>query len=237
MGEYRLIKDYNPNEAVFPYILSFGCPYNCTFCQEVGSSWIPRKIDSIKTELRQLQQDGVDRIYIMDSYANFNLSFFKEILSFCYQENIHLHFTNGLGLKHIDEESAVLLTKIISLLYISPESLLESSLQKMRKPFTLPTIMQKLAILKKYQINIYCHFVIKAPHETKEDLEEFFDRLFYTSKQFQIRPFIQIYNSSEDLYVSTKFCINKYTLFTIEHREDNWLHEIENQYWLKLSTL
>ena len=213
----NLIKDYFEGEVVFPYVLSLGCPYNCSFCQDIGEKWQGGNIDIITNDLLNLKKNGIDRIYIMDSYANFNLDFFKSILLFCIQHNIKLHFTNGVGLKHLNEEIIFLLSKVVKIIYISPESLLEDSLKEMRKPFLFSDIIDVLVLLKKYNIPIYCHFVIHTPKETKEDIIHFFNQLKKIIIEFKIIPCIQLYNTKSNLFVNKNKCINKYKSFSLEY--------------------
>jgi len=227
-SHHELIKDCQAGEIVLPFTSSFGCPYNCSFCKTSPDEWIDFSLDMIK-EQWSILQDSFDKIFITDPYSNKDEKRFSLLLQAAIDLNLKLHFTNGIGLRYINEDIASKLSKCVSSLYISPESLLEKSLKYMHKPISLKNIYKKIKILSSHKVNMLAHFITKVPGESLEDQNTFFQLLADFCEKYNVIPHVQMYNDVNKLHITKKMTNNIFKDFFVQSSNDLFtLQAIEN---------
>ncbi|MCG8553256.1 MAG: radical SAM protein, partial [Desulfobacterales bacterium] len=170
-----------------------------------------------------LKNLGYGRIFVTDSYANFDKARFKAILSACADKKIGLHFVNGLGLRHLDKETVCLLKHTVQSISLSPESLLDPELTRLKKPFDRQTALEKIRMAKALGLPAHLHFILGLPGQSREEVNRSLTEIWRLYRQSPFIPRIQQYRSRQDLFISQNRQENIYPAFSPRHSRDPWL--------------
>lgn len=217
------IKDNRPGARIFPYQSSFGCPYQCLFCKKRPEQWTGLPARTVLDDLDYLKNLGYDRIFVTDPYANFDKDRFKAILSGCADKKIGLHFVNGLGLGHLDTDTVCLLKHTTQIVSLSPESLLDPELTRLKKPFDRQTALEKIEMITALGLPAHLHFIIGLPGQNREAVNRSLMEIWRLYRQNPFIPRIQQYRSRDDLFISQNKRENIYPSFSPGHSRDPWL--------------
>lgn len=228
-----VIKDNERGELVFPYLSSMGCPYNCLFCKQKGESWQGLDPEVVLADLDYLDAAGFQCIHIMDPYANFDVDRFKTILNFCAQRKIFLHFANGVGLKHIDRETAELLSRTTRKVFVSPESPLTSTLNRLGKPFHKTKAIESLDLLVESGCSVHAHFILGVPGESREDINASLKEVTDLAGRLKITPHWQSFVSRDELFTKKPVAKNVYRKFDPAFATDDWLRRAYGSFLLR----
>ena len=193
----ELLKDCRGTSTVFPLLSSYGCQYQCRFCAASPLKW--QGAEDVVADLSTLAASGVDTVIFLDQYANYDINRFKDILRAAISLNLTTHFANGIGLKHIDEEVAELLSRCAEFIFISPESGSDAVLRSIKKPFTVDHSGQAVRLLSQFGVPVRAHFMIGAPGETIGDTEETLALALQWRDDLGVEPFVQRYVSPSEL--------------------------------------
>ncbi len=233
-ARHGLIKDLHPAHGpVFPYQASFGCPYHCLFCKSRGETRAGLPAGRILADLAQIREMGYATVYITDPYANHDPGCLKTVLAGCADLGLKLHFTNGLGLAHLDAETAALLPAVAQDLYLSPESLWDEDLKVLRKPFDRRTIDEKIDLLRHSGLAIHCHFILDLPGHTRADTLKRLEAVAAFARENNIIPRFQPYTGRQTLFIGEPVRENIYRRFFPEHAQDPWIREAVRAFRIK----
>lgn len=223
-ARHGLIKDHHPSHGpVFPFQTSFGCPHRCLFCKSRGETRTGLPAEQVLGAFSWLREAGYSRIYITDPYANHDPGNFKAVLAGCPDLGLTLHFTNGLGLAHLDAETAALLPAVADCLYLSPESLWDEDLETLRKPFNSRTIRDKIGLVRENGLPVHCHFILGLPDHTRRDIVRRLDEIAAFARETGIVPRLQVFTPRQDLMVREPLLDNIYARFFPAHTPDPWM--------------
>ena len=137
---------------------SYGCPYNCSFCfckEITRGKYFTREISSVIAELKEIPEK---EIYIVDDDFLFSR---ERILEFCQElqaNNIKKNFlVYGRADFIANNEDVIKVFKDqgLSAVIVGLESYRNADLDKYNKKTSLVENERAIAILKKYQIEIY----------------------------------------------------------------------------------
>lgn len=165
-----------PGAKVIVMISSRGCLYNCCFCS-VHNIWGKgiryRSPENVLAEIEEIIADyKATEIHFEDDNLLANKDRCLKIFKGMEKYNIKWACPNGVDLSKLDDE--VLEAMKASGCYqiiICPESVTPRILKFYRKPFSFETIKEKVTLIKKHGIKLTGYFIVGAPDETFEEME------------------------------------------------------------------
>ena len=150
---------------------SYGCPYNCSFCfckEITKGKYFTREISSVIAELKEIPEK---EIYIVDDDFLFSR---ERILEFCQElqaNNIKKNFlVYGRADFIANNEDVIKVFKDqgLSAVIVGLESYRNADLDKYNKKTSLVENERAIAILKKYQIEIYGTLILPMDFSKKD---------------------------------------------------------------------
>ena len=203
---------------------SRGCPGNCSFCIKTKMSKF--RLFTIKRfcdEIEILQRYGFQSFFFSDdtfAFSDQRLSdFAEEIL----KRKMHIRWTSNLRIKDINEYKIKTMKELGAYrVFVGIETINSASQKLANKNLTKQEVMDKISILKKYNLEFHASFIIGAPGDTEEDLMEIEKLLseikptLVTFNQLKLFPGTDIYNSPE------KYNILPFDPYWFE--KDDWVY-------------
>jgi radical SAM superfamily enzyme YgiQ (UPF0313 family) len=172
------LKNYSqyPITAFSNIFSTRGCPYNCFFC---GSKYIWgrkvrfRSVDNIISEVRSLQQMGLDRVNFDDDTFGVTSHFIKSLCLALIEHCPGLTWTCEVHVKLVNEENISIMKKAgCDHLSIGIESGNNEILKKIRKNITIEEAFDAIHIIEKYDIDYSTFFIVGFPFDTEETLQD-----------------------------------------------------------------
>lgn len=162
-------------KTTLPVHSTRGCPYSCVFCCSGANHGRKTRYMSAKRFLSDVKtiidKYKIKKLSIDDDQFLFNRERAKEILRGLADFNIEIEMANGLTVKFIDDEIAMLLknaglkTAVLAVESGSPRVLKEI----INKPLDISQIQPAVKSLRKAGLFIHTFFIIGFPNETQED--------------------------------------------------------------------
>lgn len=150
---------------------SYGCPYNCSFCfckEITRGKYFTREISSVIAELKEIPEK---EIYIVDDDFLFSQ---ERILEFCRElkkNNIEKNFLvygRADFIANNEEVIKVFQAHGLQAVIVGLESCREEDLNKYNKKTSLRENEKAIAILKKYQVEIYGTLILPMDFSKKD---------------------------------------------------------------------
>lgn len=154
---------------------SRGCPFQCLFCDRpnLGKMFRCRSAKNVVDEFELCKKMGIDEVLIYDDTFTVNRQRVVEICDEIIRRGLHIGWDIRARVDTIDLE---LLKKMKQAgcmrIHYGIESGTEKILKVLRKGITLEKAKEAVALTKKIGIETLAYFMIGAPTETKEDIEE-----------------------------------------------------------------
>jgi len=154
---------------------SRGCPYRCLFCDRpnLGKMFRCRSAKNVVDEFELCKKMGIDEVLIYDDTFTVNRQRVADICDEIIRRGLHIGWDIRARVDTIDLE---LLKKMKQAgcmrIHYGIESGTEKILKVLRKGITLEKAKEAVALTKKVGIETLAYFMIGAPTETKEDIEE-----------------------------------------------------------------
>jgi radical SAM superfamily enzyme YgiQ (UPF0313 family) len=167
--DYSLIK----NKKLFPYQLSYGCNYKCTFCIDSFNytKQLNLPLDFVKKEFIYQKSLGINKYVFYDRAFFINKEYNKELLTFMISEKIR-----GMALYYnfinLDEEIISLYKKIVvfPFLFFFIDADCDTSLKYANKPGNIAYLKRIINFSKLQGFRIFIISLIGYPQQTKEEL-------------------------------------------------------------------
>lgn len=155
-------------------LLTYGCPFRCSFCIQSEIGYVPRDIDDIRMEFAAMEKAGVKEIFFQDSTFNTNPKRFGEVLellgkyNFSWSANIHSF--------HLTPETMRIMRRAgCHTIQIGVESgdqqILDAYAPSKRKPI----IAQIMRDARSAGIRTLGYFIIGFPKDTPETVKRTID--------------------------------------------------------------
>ena len=163
---------------VLPVMSSRGCPENCTFCYKeiFGTSIRFRSPKDVVDEIQYLKDNyQIEEFAILDE--NFTLSK-KHAIEFCNllierDLNLGWYLGNGVRVDSTDEEVIALMKKAGNYrIALGVDSGNDDILKELKKRITKEQARNAVKVYKKYGYEITTFFLIGAPSETKQTVQD-----------------------------------------------------------------
>jgi len=188
-------EDYNMQQAFSPYVdyskphkqffisTTRGCPFKCTFCSNAsihGKKMRFASVDAIINHVRYLCHfHDMDVLTIYDDQLLIDVPRAKELFKRLAPFELRIEMPNGLSVRYIDEEMAVLMRSAgVDTAYLAIEHGSEYVLKELiRKPLELSMVAPAVEALRKADIFVHAFIVLGMPGETAEHRRECMDFL------------------------------------------------------------
>ena len=167
------------SERDMPFMLSRGCPYQCTFCsnpQMWTTRYVLRDIDDVIAEIKHyITRYNITSIQLYDLTAITKKKWTVEFLNRLIDENIFLNWSlpSGTRSEVLDKETLKLLSKTgCKYLVYAPESGSKNTLIKIKKRIDLAKLTASVLEAKRQGLNTRVNLIIGFPHETWKEVFE-----------------------------------------------------------------
>lgn len=174
LGKYRI-----PHGRRNPFtltMLSYGCPYNCTFCTNERILYKYRSVDESVAEMKYIQSFGIKEVYFVDPTFGARK---RDTIAFCKRlidENIDLTWSCPSRVDVMDEELLTWMKRAgCHTIHFGVESGNNLTLEKYNKGMKTIKYHKIFHTCQKLKIRTLASFIIGLPGETKEDIQRTID--------------------------------------------------------------
>jgi anaerobic magnesium-protoporphyrin IX monomethyl ester cyclase len=173
-------------EKDMPFMVSRGCPYQCTFCSSPNmwtTRYILRDVDDVVKEAQNyVNRFGITSLQFYDLTAITKKSWIVDFCKKLLQEKINLNWSlpSGTRSEALDSESLKLLKQTgCNYLVYAPESASSRTLKKIKKKIKLDQLTESVLEAKRQNLIVRINLIIGFPEETWSDI---FKTMFYGLK-------------------------------------------------------
>jgi anaerobic magnesium-protoporphyrin IX monomethyl ester cyclase len=166
-----------PKTSQIPLLTHRGCPFHCIFCSH-NSGYEPR-YRSVENTLSELEHIigcyNPTLVRFEDETFGLHLKRTKEIMSGIIKRGFHLrtHFHAQTRVDCIDDEFMHLLKVAkFEFLELGVESGNDDVLKRIRKGISLAQVEVAVAMARRYEVKVWCNFILGHPHETRENMSD-----------------------------------------------------------------
>lgn len=184
---------------------SRGCPGKCLFC--IKTRFESFRIFSMKRfcdEIEELQHLGFKSFFFSDDTFAFSMKRLNDFADEVKKRNLKVKWTSNLRIIDITDEKIKLMKELGAYrVFVGIETINKNSSKTINKNLAPEFIKEKIAILKKYDMQFHASFILGNPNDTEEDLEEtikFVKEIKPTLVTFnliKIYPGLDLYNEPE----------------------------------------
>lgn len=168
-SEFVKLKYRMPFVRSFPFattIMSYACPFKCTFCVMNTIHFSRRNIDDLFLELDQLKLLGTKEILFLDQTLGIDRDRFKVILNRMIDKKYDFSWFGFSRVDIVDDELLILMKKAgCHTLWFGVESSSDQTLALYKKGYTRKQIEQAFAATKRVGIKTLATFIIGLPEE------------------------------------------------------------------------
>ncbi|MDP8216608.1 MAG: radical SAM protein [Candidatus Kaelpia imicola] len=184
----HLLNDFNKyhhhflrgGKKISSMITSRGCPYACTFCDQTvfGREVRGHSPGYICEEIKMLKRDfNIDFISFEDDSFNYSSKRLRNICQEIIKENLNIFWGCSIRIDTIDREDVQLMKRAgCNKIYIGIETLNNRIRKLINKQTEDSLLMEKIKIVRDFDIKINASFMIGFPTETEKEIAETIDR-------------------------------------------------------------
>jgi len=187
-------------------ITTYGCPYSCDFCSKPvwGNSFRRRNLDSVFTEIGEIQKKGYDTLWIADDNFTLDPSFLQE---FCRRiAGSEMKWSCLSRVSGLDFETTRMMKGAgCRRVYLGLESGCEDTLRLMKKKATLFDGIRAIELFRKADVEVAGFFIVGYPGESIASVEDTFKFALtqpFTEISFNVPyplPGSELYGKVEDV--------------------------------------
>lgn len=184
---------------------SRGCVGNCIFC--IKTKMEKFQFFSIKRfcdEIEELLGYGFKSFFFSDDTFAFSMKRLEEFSKELKKRNLKIKWTSNIRIKDITEEKIKLMKKLGAYrVFVGIETINENSSSTIGKKLVKKEILEKIKILKKYDMQFHASFILGNPEDTEKDLENtilFVKNIkpdIVTFNLIKLYPGLELYNNPE----------------------------------------
>ena len=200
------VKDYYYSSIRNPYIMiqsAWGCPYNCSFCNEViKNKYRHRSVESIIEELKWIKTNlpNVKEVIWDDPTFVVDESFTQELCSSMIENRLNMKWST-MTRANISLDTLKLMRKAgARTMHIGLESATQSSLNAVNKNMEFEDEVRYLENCKKVGILNHACFILGLPGDTKESIRATIERAKSLPAIDSIQCFPLIPTPFEDIF-------------------------------------
>ncbi|MFH1790301.1 MAG: radical SAM protein [bacterium] len=219
-GEFSLPKHYlfNLKKYGMPYSLkkqvatvltTYGCPFNCAFCNSGSYGYKERPVEEIILELSQLKKMGIKEICFRDFTFTANLSRVKEICEEMINSDLNFVWSCEARVSVTEDVLKLMKKAGCYLIFFGVETLNDRTLEAMRKGINSVMIKKAFSVCRDLKIETLASFIIGLPGEDEVDyantLEFAKKHCNYASfNTYEPRPGASLQDKGSHLFTITK---------------------------------
>ncbi|MBT3515155.1 MAG: B12-binding domain-containing radical SAM protein [Nitrospina sp.] len=173
-------------EKDMPFMVSRGCPYQCTFCSSPDmwtTRYTLRDVNDVVDEAKfYIKRFGITSLQFYDLTAITKKAWIVEFCKKLLKEGIKLNWSlpSGTRSEALDSESLSLLRKTgCNYLVYAPESASSRTLKNIKKKIKLEQLTKSVLEAKRQNLTVRINLIIGFPEETWSDI---FKTLLYGLK-------------------------------------------------------
>lgn len=166
-----------PKGRDMPFIISRGCPYQCTFCsnsQMWANRYILRDVNHVIEEIKYyIAHYGIKSVQLYDMTAIVQKNWIVEFCQRLIKEDIRLNWSipSGTRSEGLDGQTLRLLKKTgYTHLGYAPESGSQRTLKIIKKRIRLSELTRSVIEAKRQKLTVRINFIIGIPGETWWDV-------------------------------------------------------------------
>jgi anaerobic magnesium-protoporphyrin IX monomethyl ester cyclase len=180
MNNWHLLDSVNVKIRGTNVMASRGCPFNCAFCQPTlremfGNIVRYRSPENVIEEIKIIKKNyNINGLFLHDDTLTANKKWITDFCSLLENENLNLLWGCNTRANTIDEDMMKMMKKTgMRVLHIGAESGSQRILDEVyHKGIKLEDVRRTVDTAKGLGIKTMCFFMIGAPTETKDEIEE-----------------------------------------------------------------
>lgn len=214
-------------DKIIYYETSRGCPFNCTYCLS-GGKGKPRFKDlkDIKTQLKQIINEGAKLIKFVDRSFNCNRQRAYEIFSFLKETQTNATFHFEICAELLIEEDFELLKGVPKGKFqfeIGIQSTNQKSLEEIDRKFNVDTLLENIKRLKELKnIHIHCDLIAGLPFEDINSFKNSFVQVYNLCEVLQL-GFLKVLKGTKIKEKATNYGLIYSENAPYEIFKNNWL--------------
>lgn len=163
---------------VYPIVTTRGCPYGCIFCfSHLGKKWRARSPENIIGEIRMAKEKyGARLFHICDASFNVDIGRVERFCALLVAEGLDMPWViQGFRADRMTEDMMRRLSEAnCKRIWVGIETMDEDVFKNISKGETLAQIKNGIALMKKYNIEIFGYMLMGLPGDTlSRTLESF----------------------------------------------------------------
>jgi radical SAM superfamily enzyme YgiQ (UPF0313 family) len=163
---------------VYPIVTTRGCPYGCIFCfSHLGKRWRARSPENVIAELKIAKERyGAKLFHICDASFNIDIGRVKRFCDLLVEKGLDMPWViQGFRADRMTEGLMQSLKKAnCRRIWVGIETMEEDIFKRINKGETLDQIKKGIALMKKYNIEIFGYMLMGLPGDTfKKTLKSF----------------------------------------------------------------
>lgn len=168
------IKKYLARDSETIVKSSRGCPGSCLFC--IKTKMEKFRVFSMKRfcdEIEEMLNYGFKSFFFSDDTFAFSMARVNDFAKEIKNRNLNFKWTSNIRIKDITDEKIKLMKELGAYrVFVGIETINSKASDVIGKNLVRDEILEKIAILKKYDMQFHASFILGNPEDTEEDLEE-----------------------------------------------------------------
>ncbi|MDD5496137.1 MAG: radical SAM protein [Candidatus Omnitrophica bacterium] len=165
---------------VYPIVTTRGCPYGCIFCfSHLGKKWRARSPENMIAELKVARDRyGAKLFHVCDASFNVDIARVEKFCDLLVEEKLDMPWViQGFRADRMTEGLMRSLKKAnCRRIWVGIETMEEDVFKKINKGETLDQIKKGIALMKKYNIEIFGYMLMGLPGDTFEKTLRSFEK-------------------------------------------------------------
>lgn len=165
---------------VYPIVTTRGCPYGCIFCfSHLGKKWRARNAENLITELEIAKNRyGAKMFHVSDASFNVDIGRVEKFCSLLVEKGLDMPWViQGFRADRMTEPMMQSLAKAnCKRIWVGIETLEEEVFGNINKGETLEQIKKGIALMKKYNMEIFGYMLMGLPGDTLENTLRSFEK-------------------------------------------------------------
>jgi len=151
-----------------------GCPGKCSFCNKTKlSPFREFSLERFCDEIEELISLGFSQFFFSDDSFSYSEARVKEFRDLVLARNLKIRFTSNMRIVDVTDEKIKYLKEAGAYrFFVGIETINANSSKKINKNLSKEKILEKIEIIKKYDLEVHASFIVGNPGDTKEDLAE-----------------------------------------------------------------
>jgi len=158
-------------------VIKQGCSFDCLYCDSphvMGRRWRMKSPEKVVEELESMERDlGIEAAFFTDAIFNIPLDHAKEVCRAIIRRGLGIKWVCAVNPAFADRELFELMREAgCTVISLGCDTASDKMLRVLRKGYTREAILKSAMMLEEMEINYALWFLIGAPGENRETVEE-----------------------------------------------------------------